>query len=108
MPLVGATLWAARRIQQNASSSFAFPRYTDNERCNANSASNALNKWLKVNFRQDIVVHGFRHALRDRLRTVQCPLEMIDQIRGWSFGNIGQKYGDGLKLLEVCAEMHKL
>ena len=46
---------------------FAFPRYTDNDRCNANSASNALNKWLKANFRDDIVVHGFRHAMRDRL-----------------------------------------
>ena len=108
VPLVGASLWAARRIQQTASSCFAFPRYTDKERCNANSASNALNKWLKTNFRDDIVGHGFRHAMRDRLRAVQCPSEMIDQIGGWSVNNIGQKYGDGFKLLEVCAEMHKL
>ena len=44
VPLVGASLWAAQRISANASSCFAFPRYTDSERCNANSASNALNK----------------------------------------------------------------
>ena len=108
VPLVGASLWAAHRIQQTASSCFAFPRYADKELCNANSASNALNKWLKANFRDDIVVHGFRHAMRDRLRAVQCPSEMIDQIGGWSLGNIGQKYGDGVKLLEVCVEMLKL
>ena len=67
VPLVGASLWAAQRIGANASSCFAFPRYTDNTRCNANSASNALNKWLHANFRKDIVIPGFRHALRDPL-----------------------------------------
>ena len=63
---------------------------------------------MKANFRDDIVVHGFRHAMRDRLRAVSCPSEIVDQIGGWSLGNIGQKYGDGFKLLKVCAEMHKL
>ena len=79
---VQATLvGAAQRIKANASSCFAFPRCTDHTRCNANSASNALNKWLHANFRNDIVIHGFRHAMRDRLRAVSCPSEMIDQIR---------------------------
>jgi integrase len=98
VPLVGASLWAAHRIRANASSCFAFPMYTDNDRCNANSASNTLNKWLKGNFRQDIVVHGFRHALRDRLRAVQCPSEMIDKIGGWASGKTGERYGDGYPL----------
>ena len=97
VPLVGASLWAAQRIKTNASSYFAFPRYTDNTRCNANSASNALNKWLHANFRKDIVIHGFRHAMRDRLRAVSCPSEMIDQIGGWSSGKIGEGYGEGFK-----------
>ena len=78
VPLVGASLWAAQRIRANASSCFAFPRYTDNDRCNANSASNALNKWLKTIFRDDIVIHGFRHAIRDRLRAVSCPSEIME------------------------------
>ena len=47
------------------------------------------------NFRDDIVIHGFRHALRDRLRAVQCPSKMIDQIGGWSSGKIGEGYGEG-------------
>ena len=33
--------------------------------------------------------------MRDRLRAVQCPSEMIDQIGGWSSGKIGETYGDG-------------
>ena len=93
--MVGASLWAAQRIRANASSYFAFPRYTDNDRCNANSASNTLNKWLMTNFRDDIVVHGFRHAIRDRLRAAQCPSEMIDQIGGWAIASAGSSYGDG-------------
>ena len=98
VPLVGASLWAAQRIRANASSCFAFPRYTDSERCNANSASNALNKWMQANFRDDIVIHGFRHAMRDRLRAVSCPSEMIDQIGGWSSGKVGEGYGEGYLL----------
>jgi len=95
VPLVGASLWAAQRIKQTASSCFAFDRYTDNSQCRANSASNTLNKWMQSHFREDIVIHGFRHALRDRLRAAQCPSEIIDQIGGWSSGKIGEGYGDG-------------
>ena len=95
VPLVGASLWAAQRIKQTTSSCFAFDRYTDEQQCKANSASNALNKWMQKNSRDDIVIHGFRHALRDRLRAAQCPSEMIDQIGGWSSGKIGEGYGDG-------------
>jgi len=101
VPLVGASLWAAKRIKQTASSCFAFSRYTDNQQCRANSASNALNKWMQANFREDIVIHGFRHALRDRLRAIQCPSEMIDQIGGWSSGKIGESYGEGYALFSL-------
>ena len=61
-------------------------------------ASNALNKWMQTHFRDDIVIHGFRHALRDRLRAVQCPSDMIDQIGGWSAAGIGEAYGEGYGL----------
>ena len=37
-------------------------------------------------------------AMRDRLRAVQCPSEMIDQIGGWSSGKIGEGYGEGYRL----------
>ncbi len=108
VPLVGASLWAAQRIKANASSCFAFPRYTDNTRCNANSASNALNKWLHANFRKDIVIHGFRHAMRDLLRAVGCPSEMIDQIGGWSKRSVGEGYGEGYLLPQKIQHIAKL
>ena len=108
VPLVGASLWAAQRIRANASSCFAFPRYTDSERCNANSASNALNKWIQANFRDDIVMHGFRHAMRDRLRAVSCPSEMIDQIGGWSSGKVGEGYGEGFSASSIMNCMQKI
>ena len=106
--LVGASLWAAQRIKQTASSCFAFDRYTDNQQCRANSASNALNKWMQTNFRDDIVIHGFRHALRDRLRAVQCPSDMIDQIGGWTSGKIGEGYGEGHQLRQIFAAMERI
>jgi len=99
IPLVGASLWAAKRVKVNASSYFAFPRYTDEARCNANSASNALNKWMQTKFREDIVIHGFRHAFRDRLRAIDCTSEMIDQLGGWAFQRVGGRYGKGFDLI---------
>ena len=36
--------------------------------------------------------------MRDRLREVQCPADMIDQIGGWSTAGIGQSYGEGYGL----------
>ena len=36
--------------------------------------------------------------MRDRLRAVNCPSDMIDQIGGWSSGKIGEGYGKGYEL----------
>ena len=36
--------------------------------------------------------------MRDRLRAVQCPSEMIDQIGGWSKRSVGEGYGEGFSL----------
>ena len=97
IPLIGASLWAAKRIQQH-DSSYAFPRYCDGKICNANSASAALNKWMKPRLKDDAVVHSFRHSMRDRLRAVECPSDIIDQIGGWSASSIGASYGKGYEL----------
>ena len=35
--------------------------------------------------------------MRDRLRSVNCPSEMIDQIGGWSKRSVGEGYGEGHK-----------
>ena len=106
VPLVGASLWAARRLQQQ-DSSHAFPRYCNGKACNANSASAALNKWLKPRASDDAVVHSLRHSMRDRLRAVECPSDIIDQIGGWSSSTVGSSYGKGYEL-PVLAKWMKM
>ena len=97
IPLIGVALWAARQLQQH-DSSYAFPRYCDGKICNANSASAALNKWLKPRIPDGCVIHSFRHSLRDRLRAVECPSDIIDAIGGWTTAGVGHKYGRGYDL----------
>ena len=81
IPLTKESEWACMRIlEHNNDSIFAFPRYTSVNGCKANSASAALNKWLKSKLKDDYVVHGFRHSFRDRLRAKECPSEIIDQL----------------------------
>ena len=41
------------------------------------------------------VIHSFRHSLRDRLRAIECPADIIDQIGGWSSSGVGSSYGNG-------------
>jgi integrase len=97
IPLVGASLEVARHIKNTCSSSYCFPRYISDQCCKANSASAAGNKWLKT-ISKSIVIHGFRHSFRDRLRAVETPTEVIDQLGGWSITSVGQGYGEGYKL----------
>ena len=71
IPLVGASLWAAKRLIDNKTSELAFPRYCSNSHCKADYASSTLNKWLRPNVKKGCVVHSFRHSFRDRLRNVE-------------------------------------
>lgn len=96
IPLVGSAKWAAERILEEPNSSqFAFPKYNDGQRTNANSASAALNKWLKGKIGEGYTMHSFRHSMRDRLRAVECPSDIIDQIGGWLTQGVGASYGEG-------------
>ena len=99
IPLVGASVWAAERVLSAPHDSiFAFPRYTNERKANANSASNGLNKWLHGYVPEGCVIHSFRHSLRDRLRAVECPSDIVDAIGGWRTAGVGQTYGDGYPL----------
>ncbi|MDG1208463.1 MAG: integrase [Paracoccaceae bacterium] len=73
------TAISAKRIfTQPGGGEFAFPNYNDGQRTNANSASAALNKWLKAKIRQGYTIYSFRHSMRDRLRAIECPSDVID------------------------------
>ena len=37
-------------------------------------------------------------ALEIRLRAVEAPTDMIDQLGGWALKSVGQGYGDGYDL----------
>ena len=98
IPLIGSSLWAAKKKISAANDTFAFPRYVKRDELNANSASAAINKWLKPRVPEGCVIHSFRHSLRDRLRIVECPSDVVDAIGGWATSGIGQKYGSGYSL----------
>ena len=47
--------------------------------------------------------------MRDRLRAVECPMDMIDQIGGWrSVGGVGVSYGEGDGLDKMIAYLNKV
>ena len=99
IPLVGSALWAAKRIvDQQHDNLFCFPRYCNEQMCKTNSASGGLNKWLHEHVPDGCVVHSFRHSIRDRLRAVECPSDIVDAIGGWRTAGVGQGYGEGYSL----------
>ena len=74
----------------------------------SNSASNGLNKWMKEHIPPQYVLHGFRHAMRDRLRKVDFPSDVMDEIGGWSKTSVGQTYGQGSSLERLHRYMEKV
>ena len=53
---------------------------------------------MKEKLSKPYVIHGFRHSFRDRLRAIECPLDIIDQLGGWRLKSVGQGYGKGYEL----------
>ena len=106
IPLVGASLQAARAIYTKSENTFCFLNYDGEGFCKTNSASAAANKWIKKIAGSDSVVHGLRHRFRDSLRNKKVATEVIDQLGGWCFSSIGQSYGEGysLKILQKYIE----
>jgi integrase len=108
VPLVGMSLWAAQRVVATSKGQYAFSRYNDGIRANSNHASAALNKWLRPRVPDDCVIHSFRHSMRDRLRAVQCPFDIVDRIGGWTTAGIGHSYGTGYDLPVIYEWMNKI
>ena len=108
VPLVGMALWSATQALENQPTGYLFTRYNKTDQSNANSASAALNKWMKEFVGEGIVIHSFRHSMRDRLRMVECPSDVIDSIGGWSKRSIGESYGSGHPLRVLYKWMKRI
>ena len=101
LPLVGVAHTAIQKISSGVESEWLLPQYIKEDSCKATHASNALNKWLKAEF-DGLTAHCLRHTIRDRLRAVECPGEIIDQIGGWSsHKSVGSSYGHGYSVEQV-------
>jgi integrase len=106
LPLVGYAKIAMEFAISKSDGKYLFPRYVRDGKCNADHASASLNKWLKKDF-EGLTAHCLRHTFRDRLRAVECPLELIDQIGGWrSVSSIGARYGQGYSIDAMEHYMH--
>ena len=101
LPLVGYARSAIEIAAGQSDGEWLFPRYIKDGKCYATHASNAVNKWLKRDF-GGLTAHCLRHTMRDRLRAVECPMDMIDQIGGWkSVAGIGVSYGRGYSTQQI-------
>ena len=107
IPFVGTSLWAAKQVVKQ-SHQFAFPKYCNETKCNANSTSATLNKWLKPRVPDGCVIHSFRHSLQDRLRAVECPADIIDATGGWTIEGVSHQYGKGYSLQVTHGWIKKL
>jgi integrase len=109
IPLVGDAFWAAKRLaSKNQNGEYLITRYNRYDRTDGNSASAALNKWLKQNEFVGYSVHSLRHSFRDRLREVECPVDIANQLGGWVNKGIGSQYGYGYQLGVLSKWMRKI
>jgi len=108
LPLVGYAKLAMEQALKQADDTYLFPRYIRDGTCYATHASNALNKWLKKDF-DGLTAHCLRHTFRDRLRAVECPMDLIDQIGGWkSISSIGNGYGKGYRHAQIRTVIERI
>jgi integrase len=95
IPLVGSSLSAMQEAVERASGDFVFPRYVDEAegKVKNDNASAACKKRLIALLGEGApTAHSFRHSLQTRLRNVECPKELRNELGGWA-KDISDRYG---------------
>lgn len=94
IPLIGLALNAVHGL--GLSQEWLFPAYLDLDKSTfkGDSASAAMNKRIRsiLGDKQSPTSHSFRHTMQTRLRAVECPLDIRDEICGWK-SSISKNYG---------------
>jgi len=104
VPLVGAALWAAKRIHATATKGqeLAFPRYLREKtgRVSGDATSSAVNSWLESRGFA-FTSHSLRHAMKDRLVNANATKQTQDAILGHAREDVGDEYGRGSMLARL-------
>ena len=93
--LVGSSLSAMQQAVTSCAGKFIFPRYVDemSGKVKNDNASAACNKRLSLLLGEGAPQsHSFRHTLQTRLRNVECPKDIRDELGGWA-KDISDNYG---------------
>jgi integrase len=107
VPLTPRGLQALQRaLGLSKGGAYLFPRYTDETGCNATAASAALNGWLRARG-IDRTCHSMRHGMRDLLRAVTAPQDVVEQIQGWGKESQSSRYGAGHSLGDLAGWLGK-
>ena len=95
VPLVGLSLSAMQAAIANTSNEYIFPRYVSekDKLVKNDTASAACNKRLTSLLGKGAPTsHSFRHTMQTRLRNVECPKDVRDELGGWA-KDISDNYG---------------
>ena len=108
LPLVGYAQVAMQRLLNSHDDDLLFPKYLRDGEILATHAGNTLNKWLKQQT-SGKTAHCLRHAFRDRLRAVECPIEPLDALGGWSaVQGEARRYGAGFTIKQKRSWLQRI
>jgi integrase len=96
IPLVGVALEATTEaVAGKGAEEWLFDSYIDVNKQNTKNtaASAAINKRLKAVLGDNAATcHSFRHTFNTRLRNVECPKDLRDELGGWA-SSVSGSYG---------------
>lgn len=89
-----------RQLERIGSQQLAlFPKYNNlSLEPAADSASAALNKWIRSSVGGSKTCHSFRHSVQDLLREAEVPEDVREELLGWGRQKHADSYGDGRSL----------